>query len=51
MMLSIVIFLLVMFAFICGRLHGYADGYSASVKDAKQAHVSVNRNKLSSQEV
>jgi len=49
--LSIVIFLLVLFAFICGRLHGYSDGYSASLRDMKQATRggALNRRKLSSQ--
>lgn len=50
--LSILVFLLVLFSFICGRLWGYSDGYSASLRDAKQAtrDEALNRRKLSSQE-
>lgn len=54
--LSIVVFLLVLFAFVCGKLWGYSEGYAASVQDAKQALKQVtrdealNRRKLSSQE-
>ena len=54
--LSIVVFLLVLFAFVCGRLWGYSDGYSASVRDAKQAlqqatrDGALNRRNLSNQE-
>ena len=54
--LSIVVFLLVLFSFVCGRLWGYSDGYSASLRDAKQAlqqatrDEALNRRKLSSQE-
>ena len=53
--LSIVVFLLVLFSFVCGRLWGYSDGYSASLRDAKQAlqqttrGEALNRRKLSSQ--
>ena len=54
--LSILVFLLVVFSFICGRLWGYSDGYAASLRDAKQAlqqatrDEALNRRKLSSQE-
>lgn len=50
--LSIVVFLLVLFAFVCGRLWGYSEGYSASIRDMKQAtrDEALNRRKLSSQE-
>lgn len=53
MTLSIVVFLLVLFSFICGKLWGYSEGYSASVRDMKQAtrDEALNRRKLSSQEV
>lgn len=55
--LSIVVFLLVVFSFVCGRLHGYSDGYSASMKDAndtlqKAARDEIlSRRKLLEQEV
>lgn len=51
--LSIVVFLLVLFSFVCGRLCGYSDGYSASILDMKQVtrDEALNRRKLSSQEV
>ncbi len=50
--LSILVFLLVVFSFVCGRLHGYSDGYAASIRDMKQAtrDEALNRRKLSSQE-
>lgn len=54
--LSILVFLLVLFSFVCGRLWGYSDGYSASLRDMKQAlqqatrDEALNRRKLSSQE-
>ena len=54
--LSILVFLLVLFSFVCGRLHGYSDGYAASMKDANDAlqkatrDEALNRRKLSSQE-
>ena len=50
--LSIVVFLLVLFSFICGRLWGYSEGYSASTRDMKQAtrDEALNRRNLSSQE-
>ena len=48
--LSIVVFLLVLFSFVCGRLWGYSDGYSASLRDMKQAtrDEALNRRNLSS---
>lgn len=51
MTLSITVFLLVMFAFVCGKLWGYSEGYAASVRDMKQAtrNEALNRRKLSSQ--
>lgn len=53
MALSILVFLLGVFAFICGSIWGYSEGYSASIQDMKQAtrDEALNRRKLSSQEV
>lgn len=50
--LSILVFLLVLFSFICGRLWGYSDGYSASIRDMKQAtrDEALNGRNLSSQD-
>lgn len=53
MTLSIVVFLLVLFSFICGSIWGYSKGYSVNIRDAKQAtrDEALNRCKLSSQDV
>jgi hypothetical protein len=49
--LSILVFLLVLFSFVCGRLWGYSDGYSASMRDMKKAtrDGALNMRKLSFQ--
>ena len=52
MTLSILVFLLVLFSFVCGKLWGYSEGYSASLRHMKQAtrNEALSRRKLSSQE-
>jgi hypothetical protein len=45
MTLSILVFLLVLFSFVCGKLWGYSEGYSASIRDVSGSENNRNRSR------